>query len=29
MFGITGLLYIPQYVSAEHHDFLVKSINEN
>jgi alkylated DNA repair dioxygenase AlkB len=27
MFGITGLLYIPQYISAEHHDFLIQTID--
>jgi alkylated DNA repair dioxygenase AlkB len=26
MYGITGLLYIPQYVSQEHHDYLVATI---
>lgn len=28
MFGINGLLYIPQYISQPHHDMLVKTIDE-
>jgi len=27
MFGITGLLYIPQYISQPHHDFLIDTID--
>ena len=28
MFGIDGLLYIPQYISQVHHDMLIKTIDE-
>lgn len=28
MFGIDGLLYIPQYISQAHHDMLIKTIDE-
>lgn len=28
MFGINGLLYIPQYISQPHHDTLIKTIDE-
>ena len=28
MFGINGLLYIPQYISLPHHDMLIKTIDE-
>ena len=28
MFGINGLLYIPQYISQTHHDKLIKTIDE-
>jgi alkylated DNA repair dioxygenase AlkB len=27
MFGITGLLYIPHYISAPHHEFLIQTID--
>jgi alkylated DNA repair dioxygenase AlkB len=27
MFGITGLLYIPHYISPAHHDFLIQTID--
>jgi alkylated DNA repair dioxygenase AlkB len=27
MFGINGLLYIPQYISQAHHDMLIKTID--
>ena len=27
MFGISGLLYIPHYISQPHHDFLIETID--
>lgn len=28
MYGINGLLYIPQYISQSHHEMLIKTIDE-